>query len=159
MIDPKGIFRHVLHQDHCVYERAWNYPQYEFLKDISLLREDTSRMVMIEDDWQGMYKQPDNYINIEKWEAWYEDDALKNEIPGFLEEMKDLPDVRPFIRARFMMKYLWAENQQFFQLSKEDEQMADFLTKYSYQDYDKVKQKYEELFKIKDKYIPSENLW
>lgn len=50
-----------------IYERAWNYPQYEFLKDLSLLRDDTSRMVMIKDDLQGMYKQPDNYLNIEKW--------------------------------------------------------------------------------------------
>ena len=89
-----------------IYERAWNYPQYEFLKDLSLLRDDTSRMVMIKDDLQGMYKQPDNYLNIEKWEAWYEDDALKAEIPGFLNDIKDLTDVRPFIRSRFMMKYL-----------------------------------------------------
>jgi len=158
-IDPKGIFRHRLYQDQCSYERAQGYPQFEFLKDISIIPRDQGRIVVVDDDWQGMYKQVDNFLYIEKYEAWYEDDWLKNDIPRFLNDLKDLPDVRPYLRARFMLKYAWAEDQQLYKLSSEDHLMAEFLSRHDHTEYDKIREKYDQLFKIQSPFIPEHKLW
>lgn len=88
VIDPKGIFRHRLYQEHCDYERPFGYPQFEYVKDIKKLREDTSRIVMVEDDWQGMYKQPDNFLHLEKFEAWFQDESFVKEIPEMLKVLE-----------------------------------------------------------------------
>ncbi|CAG9325153.1 unnamed protein product [Blepharisma stoltei] len=159
VIDPKGIFRQRLYQDDCTYQRVWNYPQYEFLKDIRALRNDVSRTVIIDDDWQGMYFQPDNYLNIDKFEAYYQDDWLKNDIPRFLMEMKDLPDIRPYLRARFMMKYAWAKEGQLYELTDEDVQWAKYMGKYNHTHYKELKSKYDQLFEPGHKLLPSNKLW
>jgi hypothetical protein len=40
--------------------------------------------VILEDDWHGMYFQPDNMIPIDPYEAWYEDRQLADDIPDLL---------------------------------------------------------------------------
>lgn len=158
-IDPKGIFRTRLYQDDCTYFRAWKYPQFEFLKDIRRLGRDLARVIVVDDDWQGMYFQPDNFIHIDRYEAWYEDSWLINELPEYLSEMNELPDVRPSLRAKFMLKYHWAMDDQLFELSKEDERMLEFLMRPEALEYNKLKLKYEEIYKLKTQFIPADKLW
>lgn len=159
IIDPKGIIRHRLCQDHCVYERAWSHPQYEFLKDLRRLRGDTRRTVVIDDDWQGMYKQPDNFIWVDKFEAFYQDDTLKKEIPEVLEELKELPDVRPYLRAKYMLKYAWAASNRLFQLTPGDQEMAEYLLNMDLKDYPQLKTKYYQVFGLEKKLLLPSELW
>ena len=159
IIDPKGIFRHRLYQEHCDYERPFGYPQYEFVKDIRKLRNDISRIVMIEDDWQGMFKNPDNYINLDKFEAWYQDDMLLNDIPKNLEEIKDLRDIRPYLLAKYMYKYSWANQGLLYKLTDKDLQMAEHISKNGIENYETLKLKYDQIFDPNYKYLPFEKLW
>lgn len=159
IIDPKGIIRHRLSQDHCVYERAWSHPQYEFLKDLRRLRGDTRRTVVIDDDWQGMYKQPDNFIWVDKFEAFYQDDTLKKEIPEVLEELKELPDVRPYLRAKYMLKYTWAASNRLFQLTPGDQEMAEYLLNMDLKDYPQLKTKYYQVFGLEKRLLLPSELW
>ena len=114
---------------------------------------------MLDDDWQGMYYQPDNFIHLLKFEAWYEDFSLKDEIPQVLEEVKGLEDVRPYLRSKFMLKYAWAANEELYELTKEDIKMAEYMCLVDTSDYKQLKQKYDEVFKINNKYIPDNKLW
>jgi RNA polymerase II subunit A small phosphatase-like protein len=159
VIDPKGIFRHRLYQEHCDYERPFGFPQYEFVKDIRKLRNDVSRVVVVEDDWHGMFKNPDNFLHLDKFEAWYQDNMLEKDIPKILNEIKELKDVRPFLRAKFMFKYSWANQGRFFELSDKDTKMAEFIAKNGIEDYESLKLKYDQLYDPKYKYLPYEKLW
>lgn len=158
-IDPKGIFRHRLYQEHCDYERPHGYPQFEYVKDINKLRADISRIVMVDDDWQGMYKHPDNFLYLEKFEAWFQDTWLSKEIPGLLNEVKELTDVRPFLRAKFMLKYSWAQQGMLYQLTNKDLEMAEFVAKCGAEDYLKLKKKYDQIYNPKVPYLTSDKLW
>mmetsp|Transcript_9917 Transcript_9917/g.19678 ORF Transcript_9917/g.19678 Transcript_9917/m.19678 type:complete len:262 (-) Transcript_9917:38-823(-) len=145
-VDPNGICRTKYSQAECSYERPLNYPQFEWVKDMSKLQENPARTVVVDDDWKGMFKQPDNYISIERWEAWYEDDLLMNTLLPTLEEMKDIPDVRPYLRAKYMHKYLWADQERFYSLTDEDNEFAKFMAMEDSLDYEKIYSKYMELF-------------
>ena len=158
-LDPKRIFRNRLYQDHCDYERPHGYPQYEYVKDINKLRTDISRIVMVEDDWQGMYKHPDNFLYLEKFEAWFQDQWLSKDIPKLLEDLKNINDVRPYLRAKFMLKYSWAQQGMLYELSEKDIQMAEFIAKNGPEDYQKLKLKYDELFNPKVPHLTSDKLW
>lgn len=146
IIDPKGICRTRYSQLDCTYERAYNYPQFEWVKDLSKLKENPGRSVVVDDDWKGMLKQPDNYLTIEKWEAWYDDDHLMTQLLPALEELRDLPDVRPFIRAKYMHKYMWADQGRICKLSEEDNEFARFMVFEESLDYEKIYEKYMEVF-------------
>ena len=158
-IDPKGIFRQRLYQQHCDYERPFGYPQYEYVKDIRKLRDDISRIVTVEDNWQGMVKNPDNFLHLDKYEAWFQDEWFIKEIPEILEEIKALPDVRPYLRAKFLFKYTWAQAGMFFQITEKDRKMAEFIAKHGIKDYESLKKRYELLYDPKYKYIGSDKLW
>jgi carboxy-terminal domain RNA polymerase II polypeptide A small phosphatase len=158
-IDPKRIFRHRLYQEHCDYERPIGYPQFEFVKDIRKLRDDISRVVVVEDDWQGLYKHPDNFLHLEKFEAWFQDDWLEKKIPKVLKEVEKLEDVRPYLRAKFMFKYSWAEQKMLFELTPQDLKMAEFIVKNGIKDYEKLKIAYDRLFSPRFKYITADKLW
>lgn len=159
VIDPKRIFRHRLYQEHCDYERPFGYPQYEYVKDIKKLRDDVSRIVMIEDDWPGLLKQPDNFVYLDKFEAWYQDDHLEKNVPNTLNEIKDLPDIRPYLRAKFMLKYSWAQQGMLYELTPQDIKMAEFIAKYGIKNYEKLKLKYNQLFDPNMKYLETDKLW
>lgn len=105
-------------------------------------------MVIIDDDWQGLYKQPDNIIPIDKYEAWYDDTQLLDDIPNVLEQLKDLPDVRPWLRSKMMLKHVWAENGELFDLTPEDEEFAEFLNFYDLSNYGVLLKKYSQLYGI-----------
>ena len=158
-IDPNRIFRHRLYQEHCDYERPYGYPQYEFVKDIKKLRQDTSRVVLIDNNWRGMLKGPDNYLNIPKYEAWFQDDSLVKDVSLNLKEIEKLEDVRPFLRARFMYKYFWASQGLFYKITDNDLKIADFIAKNGVENYDKLKLEYDRLFNPKVPYITTDELW
>jgi hypothetical protein len=64
---------------------------------------------------------------------------LQTDIPDLLSQIKDLPDVRPYLRAKMMLKYLWAENGELFDLTLEDEDFAEFLNFVSLDNYESIR--------------------
>lgn len=116
-------------------------------------------MVVIDDDWQGMYKQPDNFIWVDKFEAFYQDDSFKKEIPEVLQEVKDLPDVRPYLRAKYMLKYTWAASNRLYQLTPADQEMAEYLLNMDLKDYPELKSKYYQVFGLEKKLMLPSELW
>lgn len=114
---------------------------------------------MVDDDWSGMYKHPDNFLFLEKYEAWYQDEWLKKDIPEQLKLLQSVRDVRPFLRAKFMYKYSWAQEGMLYELNDNDVEMAEFIAKIGKDDYDKLKLKYDQLFDPSLKYISNDKLW
>jgi hypothetical protein len=80
------------------------------------------------------------------WEAWYEDDQLMNHLLPALEELRSLPDVRPFLRAKYMTKYMWADQGRLIQLDEADNEFARFMAMEDTLDYEKIYEKYTQIF-------------
>lgn len=73
--------------------------------------------------------------------------------------MKDLSDVRPYLRSRFMMKYAWAKEGLLYELTENDMKYLQFQGKKNYKDYPDIKRIYEDLFIKERKLIASDKLW
>lgn len=72
---------------------------------------------MVEDYWFGMYPNPDNFISIAPYEALYEDNEFNEKLIGLLNILKDVPDVRPYLRCKFGHLYNWANEGMFYDLT------------------------------------------
>lgn len=100
LLDPhRNLIRHRLYRDDCL-DVFGNY-----LKDLSVLGRDLSKVVLVDNSPHAFGYQINNGIPIE---TWYDDEAdaeLLNLLP-FLESLADVADVRPIVEKQFQIQRL-----------------------------------------------------
>jgi len=96
-LDPnRRLFRFRLFRDHCVfYDGA-------FLKDLSVLGRDLSKVVIVDNSPHAFGFQLDNGVPIESWMGDQSDEELKRLLP-FLVKLSQAQDVRPLVRESFRL--------------------------------------------------------
>ena len=95
LLDPQGVLiHHRLFRDACIEVHG------NFLKDLSILGRDLSRVALVDNSPQAYGYQLDNGIPIP---SWYDDpsDASLVALLPFLDTLAEAPDVRPLIRTTF----------------------------------------------------------
>ncbi|KAK9120092.1 hypothetical protein Scep_018185 [Stephania cephalantha] len=98
VLDPKRrIFRHRVYRDSCVFVNG------NYLKDLSVLGRDLSRVIIIDNSPQAFGFQVDNGIPIESWFDDRTDKELLSLLP-FLETLVGVGDVRPLIEKKFNIR-------------------------------------------------------
>jgi len=97
-IDTEGAVHHSLYRDGTV-----TYKGQQFVKDLSILGRDLSRVILIDNNPLAMLASPDNAMPIM---SWYEDPDDKELEKAFaiLLQMKELKDVRPFLKKKFAFR-------------------------------------------------------
>jgi len=88
---------------HRVFRESCAHYKDNFLKPLQILNRSLSNCFLIDNSPQTFGFQIDNGIPITSWFDNEKDDELKR-LVGILQQMKDLGDVRPFIRQTFRVR-------------------------------------------------------
>ncbi len=93
-LDPFGCISHSLFRFATTHTNSG-----VFLKDLSKLNRDLSKVVVLGHDRAGFSKQPDNFIQMREWNGDHQDRSLEQSI-DFLEMLafSRMADVRPAIK-------------------------------------------------------------
>jgi len=98
LTDKQGLITHRLYRSSTVTFKGQPY-----VKDISKLGRDMSRIVLIDNNPCAMLASPDNVIPIMS----FYDSKTDNELPkvlALLRKLKDMEDIRPFLIKRFKFR-------------------------------------------------------
>jgi len=102
-IDKGSNVRHKLYRDATV-----TYKGQSFVKDLSIIGRDMSRVVLIDNNPLAMLASPDNAMPIMSWYDDPNDKELEKAL-AILHQMKDLKDIRPFLKKKFAFRQTLAE--------------------------------------------------
>jgi Dullard-like phosphatase family protein len=96
-IDPNNLLRARLYRDATISFEGEN-----FVKDVGRLGRDLGRIVIVDNNPHAMLPQPDNAFPVISF--YDEDDNELDKVLETLLEIKDLQDVRPYMRKRFKFR-------------------------------------------------------
>jgi len=99
----KGWVRHSLYRDATV-----TYKGQTFVKDLSILGRDLSRVVLIDNNPLAMLASPDNAMPIMSWYDDPNDKELEKAL-AILHHVKDMKDIRPYLKKKFNFRQTLAE--------------------------------------------------
>jgi len=102
-IDQGNFVRHSLFRDATV-----TYKGQSFVKDLSILGRDLSHVILIDNNPLAMLASPDNAMPIMSWYDDPNDKELEKAL-AILHQMKDLKDVRPYLKKKFGFRQVLTE--------------------------------------------------
>ena len=95
-LDKQGVVMHRLFREHTKYQDG------KYIKDLSVMNRDLSRVILLDDDPAAFQLQPENAIYIRPYtNARDKNDSALEDITPFLRAVnnEDVPDVRSLIKA------------------------------------------------------------